>query len=211
MFLLFSTQYRSTLSFTEETYAAAKCSLRRIDKVVTSLESVSGIRMSDLAGSKMKTGTESAVSPLPPLSHSAEADPFLALCDKCLCDFEDAMCDDMNTPRATASMFELIVAVEKRLHIAQCTAAQARAALEVLHRINKVYGVLYDMPQDYFPDNIAQDGESMVPEEVIDLAKRRVALKAQSNYAEADTLRKRILELGYTVIDASDGYTLVKQ
>lgn len=213
-------QYRSTLSFTEETFAAAKRSLRRIDKVVQSLESVTGVRINELATARTRsadrTSGADSIAALPvrssamPVPDSDEQDMFVALCEKCLGDFESAMCDDLNTPRATAALFELVTTAEKRIHAAQCTVPQAAAALDVLSRVNEVYGIIYDVPDGYCRDATVQNDGSADLEEVTALAERRGAFKAQKNFAEADKLRKRISELGYVVTDTPDGYNLSK-
>ncbi|MCC6568292.1 MAG: hypothetical protein IT315_03560, partial [Anaerolineales bacterium] len=47
-------------------------------------------------------------------------------------------------------------------------------------------------------------------DEVIALAKERLAARANKNWAESDRLRDKISALGWTVQDAKDGYELVK-
>ncbi len=47
-------------------------------------------------------------------------------------------------------------------------------------------------------------------EAVIELAERRLAARAERNWAESDRLRDEIAALGWTVQDGKDGYTLLK-
>ncbi len=46
--------------------------------------------------------------------------------------------------------------------------------------------------------------------EVIALAEKRLAVRADKNWAESDRLRDQIAGLGWTIQDSKDGYTLVK-
>ena len=48
------------------------------------------------------------------------------------------------------------------------------------------------------------------PDEVIVLAEKRLAVRADKNWAESDKLRDEIADLGWTVQDSKDGYSLVK-
>ena len=49
-----------------------------------------------------------------------------------------------------------------------------------------------------------------VPKEVIDLCEVRVQAKKDKDFTKADMLRDKIKEMGYTVKDTRDGYSLVK-
>lgn len=44
------------------------------------------------------------------------------------------------------------------------------------------------------------------PEEVVELARARLAARAQKDWALADQLRKKIAELGFEVLDVADGF-----
>lgn len=50
---------------------------------------------------------------------------------------------------------------------------------------------------------------SEVPDEVLRLAEERARLRAEKDYDQADRLRDRIRELGFEVVDRSDGFDLV--
>ena len=50
-----------------------------------------------------------------------------------------------------------------------------------------------------------------VPAEVAALAERRWQAKRDKNWAEADSIRARLAELGYEVKDTKDGYTVNKK
>ena len=46
------------------------------------------------------------------------------------------------------------------------------------------------------------------PDDVVELARLRAAARESKDFAEADSLRDRIAELGWAVIDSADGFTL---
>jgi cysteinyl-tRNA synthetase len=86
------------------------------------------------------------------------------------------MCDDFNTPRAVASLFRLVSAVEKAIGNSSYsnvisvgqdevkvahnfTSIHAAAALSTISAIDSVLGILYDVPADYFKKG-SYDGES---------------------------------------------------
>jgi cysteinyl-tRNA synthetase len=46
------------------------------------------------------------------------------------------------------------------------------------------------------------------PEDVVRLAEERSAARESRDFAEADSLRDRIVEAGWTVVDAPHGYRL---
>lgn len=49
-----------------------------------------------------------------------------------------------------------------------------------------------------------------IPGEVHDLAEKRWRAKQNKNWAESDSLRNEILQLGYTILDSKDGYEIKK-
>ena len=48
------------------------------------------------------------------------------------------------------------------------------------------------------------------PDEMVELAEKRLAARAEKNWAESDKLRDEIKALGWTIQDGKDSYTLVK-
>ena len=53
--------------------------------------------------------------------------------------------------------------------------------------------------------------EEAIPDEVLELVKRRQEARANRNYAEADALRDRIAALGYEVKDTPEGSKINKR
>ena len=52
--------------------------------------------------------------------------------------------------------------------------------------------------------------EQQLPEEVKSIAEERFNARQNKDWAKSDQLRDKLIELGYTVKDAKDGYTLTK-
>lgn len=203
-FMVVIAQYRNPLNFTPETIKAAANSLQRVDKLVANLEKIS------LAGSTASgTGTG-----------AADTSDVATAADAALVSFEEAMSDDMNTPRASAALFGLVGAAEKAIKAGSMHCDEAVAALGAIRSMDRVFGVLYSVPAGYFAavspianannsgaagnTGDALDLESL-PIEVLSLAKERAVLKAKKDFQGADIIRARLTELGYTIKDKAAG------
>ena len=49
-----------------------------------------------------------------------------------------------------------------------------------------------------------------IPDEIVELANKRWEAKKAKNFALADELRKKISDLGWTVLDKKDGFDIKK-
>lgn len=127
--------------------------------------------------------------------------------------FEEAMCDDLNTPKAASFLFSIINIAEKGIKTNQITPEASRFVLEAIQKMDSVFGVIYDVPTKYFASaekasalpEYRQIDKKDLPENVLQLARRRSELKALKLFEEADKLRGELLSLGYTVKDKKDG------
>lgn len=121
-------------------------------------------------------------------------------------EFNAAMDDDFNTARAIADLFGRFKTIKSELRDNDPKAASDAA------QIKKTYGLLglfRRTPAEYIAYFEAkQQNNSSVPQEVLDLVKKRAEAKANKNYAEADAIRAKIAALGYTVKDTKDGATV---
>lgn len=187
-----TSQYRNPLNFSPDTLKAAINSLKRIDKLLAGLQQVidenqSGSEVDD----NMKQSIMNAIQ-----------------------NFEESMCDDMNTPKAAAAMFQIINEAEKAMKQSKLSSSMALLVKESLYQIDKVFGLFYSPSPDYFKNESAstfsqQEDKLLQPDEIphniISLAKRRIELKSMKQYQEADSLRNEILGLGYIIKDRKDG------
>ena len=53
--------------------------------------------------------------------------------------------------------------------------------------------------------------KSDVPDEIIEMANRRIEARKNKNFAEADALRDRIAELGFLLEDTAQGPKITKK
>jgi cysteinyl-tRNA synthetase len=105
--------------------------------------------------------------------------------------FRAAMDDDLDTPRALASVFELIRQANAALDADDEAAAgpQVAAVLE----ITGVLGI-----------QIGTESQE-IPAEILDMARRRDEARARKDFAEADALRDQIQAAGFVVEDTLNG------
>ena len=71
--------------------------------------------------------------------------------------------------------------------------------------------VLYALGLDPLAGGAAEaEGKEKAPAEIAELARQRWEAKKARNFALADELRGKISALGWTVLDAKDGFSLKK-
>jgi len=110
--------------------------------------------------------------------------------------FEEKMDDDLNISGGIAVLFDFIKEVNTQLEQG-IGKADAQAYLETLQKFDSVLGVM----------NFNQEE---IPEEVTQLAEKRVAARNDKDWDESDRLRDLISQKGYTVLDDKEGYRLKK-
>jgi len=107
-------------------------------------------------------------------------------------DFKAAVNDDLNIPRAFASLFELV---------REANAKGAAGTLGVFKSMDRVLGVIF----------FGQAAREAPPPEVEALLARRKEARAAKNWAESDRLRDEIAALGWLVKDSRDGQSCSKK
>jgi cysteinyl-tRNA synthetase len=213
-YLVVSSQYRNPLSFTEEAMKAAKGALSRLDAIMKLLNDA--------------------------LSHNNEVDDnktttensnISSIVSKELQNFEAALSDDVNMPRASASLFAVIKTAEgefKRLKkqekdlkddvntsILPLDLEGLESARNALLQMDQIFGLLYTVPPAKGEDGklIEEEPEEddVVPDEVLELVKSRSAAKDAKDWELADSLRSRITELGFAVKDVKGGDPIISR
>jgi cysteinyl-tRNA synthetase len=187
---------------------------------VTALRGIVAVRSHE-GGNNVSVGnavdSDSLVSSNPALSsvHSVTG-----ICERSLEQFEAAMCDDLNGPRAAAALFHLVGAAEALPSRGDVSVIDAHAILEVIQKMDDVFGVLYEVPATYVRPTAGSDAAAgaggfpspadapEVRREAEELAVARVRLKLSKQYQEADVLREKIIELGFGVRDVAGGFEL---
>ena len=164
-FLVVKNYYRSPADYVENSVAQAKKELARIDEFIARLGGVNH---------RLKKGHN--------LTLKAERA------------FETAMEDDFNTPKALASVFDLISQQNSLIDKNELNKADAQDILKFLKKIDRILGFIF------WPEV-----KEKAPQEIIDLAKEREKQRKENNWQKADELRKKITELGWQVEDTKTG------
>jgi len=108
------------------------------------------------------------------------------------------LASDLHTPKALGNVFTFI-----NHHPPENLTPKAKGELKSFFRfINSIFHV--------WKIEKRPDIKVEIPQEVIILAEARIQAKKDKNYAEADSLRLRIQDLGYMIKDSKEGYTLEK-
>jgi cysteinyl-tRNA synthetase len=108
--------------------------------------------------------------------------------------FKAAMDEDFGTPEAVAVLFELAAEVNR---------SKAPETAGLLKALGACLGLLQDDPQKFL-----QAGAAGVDAEAIEAQiAARAAAKAAKNWAEADRIRKELLEQGIVLKDSAAGTT----
>lgn len=108
--------------------------------------------------------------------------------------------DDFNTPEAFATLFELISSVNKAIDAETFGMTEARTVLSFLEQMNDIFGIV----------DTASLAEEDVPQEVQNLAREREEARKRQDWEEADELRKKIEDTGYTVSDGPNGPVITR-
>jgi cysteinyl-tRNA synthetase len=101
-------------------------------------------------------------------------------------EFVSAVNDDLNMPKALSIVWNLVRSNEK---------ITARDKLKLLHEFDKILGLNFDK----------MEKAKKLPEEVKSLIEEREKLRKQGNYEAADSIRKKIKELGFIIEDTPKG------
>lgn len=120
-------------------------------------------------------------------------DEFLAVVEKRRHEFEAAMDDDLNTPNALATLFELSTDINK--YVSDPHAQTLDSALKSFHKLENVFDIL--------PANDQAAGD-VAP--LLDLLlDAREAARAKKDFVTSDRIRDRLNELGFVIEDAGKG------
>ncbi len=119
-------------------------------------------------------------------------------------EFNACMSDDFNTALALSNLFGYFKEL-KRL-----TLAKEGGAAALAKQIKKTYALLGFFQKDAKAYVAQVDKAEQIPAEVEAIAKERWAARQNKDWAKSDELRAKLSELGYSVKDSKEGYTLTK-
>jgi len=187
-FFILQAHYRGTLDFSNEALQAAEKGLRRIMQASKDLYAMAGIQAPSYV-----YGEENI--PVAPDSCPAVSSEVKAVWEG----IYEALCDDMNTPVALASVSEAV----RIINTAKAgSMVLAKGDIETLIQIfnDLVFGVL----------GLKDDSENGGAGKVINglmgmVLEQRAAAKAAKDWAVSDHIRDTLKELGIQVKDTKDG------
>ena len=169
-FLIIKSHYRSPVDYNENLVLQTKRELERIDEFTNKLFGI-GYRTVVERGEKIKR-----------------------LVLKTEKDFEMAMEDDFNTPKALAVLFELINKVNSLIDESRIDKREAEDILEFLKKIDRIFNFIF-----------WKKTKEKIPREVLGLVKKRERYRQAGQCKLADKIRKRIKEKGYWMEDTKKG------
>jgi cysteinyl-tRNA synthetase len=165
-YLLLATHYRRKLNFTFKALEDAAQALRRLNDFVARLESY----------------TPSA----------KEATELSKHVDEARQEFDAALCDDLDTPRALAAVFKLVREANKAISQKSASSADVAALKRFFADFNRVFGVI-------------REDKRELPEELMKLIREREEARRRKDFATADRLREELLKRGVIVEDTPQG------
>lgn len=175
-FFMLSAHYRSPLNFSEELMEASKNGLDRMLTAIERLRELEVKKAAGDAGEAMKNEEAQAVKTLNELVEK----------------FEAAMEDDFNTADAVSALFEMV----KLANVSakeDSSAAFIREVKEEICRLCEVMGILTERKKEILDEEI----EKMI-------ADRQQARK-NKDFAQADAIRAKLLEMGIVLEDTREG------
>ena len=163
---IFTTHYRKELNLSDEALDASREAVRRIGEFANRLETATG-------------GTNE-------LGTAA---------DQALEQFRAALFDDLNAPKAQASLFTFVTAANRELDREGTDADALERARDAFTAMNAVLDIVPDRAE--------------APDELRDWVKDRIAARraarARRDFAEADRIRAELAERGVALEDSGDG------
>lgn len=131
--------------------------------------------------------------------------PLGTRAQQAIADFETAMDDDFNTPKAYAAVFDLVRDVNKMLEDgagASVTRDGLTAVADAIATVGGVLGLFAELPEGAVADGAAGQRFDGMMGLLIEL---REDARREKNWAVADRIRDRLAELRVALEDGADG------
>jgi cysteinyl-tRNA synthetase len=213
-FLLLMTHYRSPIEYSEERLQAARRSLDNFYRFFQRYERATGNDFYTLD------------APIRVESFDSGLSPFLEHVGQLRSQFLDCLDDDFNTGGAVGVLYVLLTALNRFADVTKldepyrtdADLAQWERAIRVLRELGQILGVFHERVEAKGSDDklvaglmrLLTDLQAAPSELTPDgLMQRLIDLRAEArkakNFAMADTIRKRLGELGVTLEDRPGG------
>lgn len=179
-FLFLTTHYRQPLEYSEDKLVESKSALDRIYIYLDELNFTVGSGK----GNDLLTEIDTILSEFTP-------------------DFDSALQDDFNSPKALATLFDTVRAGNKIIASKPSIKSidKLRSITEIIvTQVRAVLGILNYTPAEWFRLNLKLDEK-----EVLKLIDDRTVAKTNKDYTLADNIRKTLLDNGIELIDTISG------
>lgn len=164
-FFVIKTLYHSPIDYQERTILQAKRELEKIDEFIEKLNMIKSQKENKKRFAKslvLRTEKE----------------------------FRKAMDDDFNTPKALASIFNLVNKGNSLIAQNKLSPEDAREILKRLSEVDEVFNFIF-----------WKRLEEKIPKEILKLVKEREGFRKTGQWQKADEIRKKIKQMGYWVED----------
>jgi cysteinyl-tRNA synthetase len=164
-------QYRTQLNFTLESLDAAKNSLQRLNNIIGSLSEDNENKIFKSSIAKQSSDNE----------NSKIAN------EKYLKEFESAIDNDLDMPKALAVLWKLV------------RDEKAQGKINTIKQMDKIFGLDLLLPK-----------KTEIPDDVRELVNEREIARKNKDFKKSDELREKINKLGWKLDDAKDGVKVSK-
>ncbi len=172
-YALLSGQYSSSLTWSDDLLAQARASLDSLYQGLRDAVDTTAQTSTDMENSSPEEFPQSVVN---------------------------ALCDDLNTPKALAAMHELAADMRRTAD------KTAKAAIRrQLLAGGWLLGLLYQTAEGYFTQGQPGDSEAPTADAIEALIAQRKAARADGDYAGADRIRDELLAAGIELEDSREG------
>ncbi|MFH1509533.1 MAG: cysteine--tRNA ligase [Candidatus Nealsonbacteria bacterium] len=163
-FIIIKLHYRSPIDYNEKVIIQANKELDKIDEFI---ERLRGVDIKDAKSQQLSKKTNKA--------------------------FQLAMEDDFNTPKAMASIFQLLSKGNNLISKDKLNEKEANEILSFFEEIDKIFGFIFKPIE-----------KEKIPQAVLSLVKQREKNRKDGNWEKADKLRKKINKAGFEVKDSKE-------
>lgn len=174
-FFVLGAQYRTPLNFTWQGLTASRNARTKLGDSITALRTCVG-----------KSSLQEENEVLKVISHLEKQ-------------FRDAIEDDLNTPKALATLSELIHYANSLRAMGHCSERTKHMLFATIQEFDRVLGLDLDRAR-----------ASSVPENILKLAAKREEFRKTKQWAKADRVRAEVRKLGYEIEDAPSGPRIKK-
>jgi len=178
-FFMLSTHYRNPLNFSDEAIEQAKGAVQRIENCVTNLEH----RLKVASQIELRIADDEQLQQL-----STEIALVMGR-------FDEKMGDDLNTPDALSTVFELVSLSNHVLQQETVDAELLQMLRQAFHDLNAVLGII----------SIADTDEELLDEDVERLIEERNEARKAKNWGRADEIRDLLQARGILLEDTPQG------